>query len=93
MHDTHHPLALSIVRPLVPGAAPPPYGFICSGLARQLRAIADVSGQTDTTLGASPKHAFVPLVYKGQSAEGRFPADAPTCTRLIVRNPANSLED
>ena len=85
-------LIISIVRPPpLPNQPPPPYGFLCSDVANLLKSAAEVSGHTNATLLSPVKGAFQPLVYKGKSAEGRFPPSYPTCTRLLVSNPANAI--
>ena len=85
-------LIISIVRPpSLPNQPPPPYGFLCSDVANLLKSAAEVSGHTNATLLSPVKGAFQPLVYKGKSAEGRFPPSYPTCTRLLVSNPANAI--
>ena len=92
--DPSHSLVMMIIRPLLPGVTPPPYGFLCKIAADKLHAAADASGQAHAALMGSPgaqRSAFLPLVYRGRTAEDHFPPGVPTCTRLLLRNPANSV--
>jgi hypothetical protein len=70
------------------------YGFLCEKIARTMGAAARASGHVAAphavaTAVVSPAAAFQPLVYRGRAAEAHFAAHVPTCTRLLVTNPAN----
>ena len=78
---------MAIVRP--PGKDSPPAGFVCSQLDRMLKQAAIATKQTNLS-AVSPRGGFVGFSYRGKGAERGFRRDVPTCTRLLVSNPANS---